>query len=149
MYIERFYHRKGDSFGDTDIIDRFTYDVFQAGPMLPGIGGKGMSPKKMKQMMKQMGISIEEIEGVEEVVIKTADKEIVFQDVTVTIMTAQGNKSYQMVGTPEERARALTIPDADVELVVAQTGVSLEEGRAALEECHGDLAEAIVKLRAG
>ena len=107
-----------------------------------------MSPKKMKQMMKQMGISIEEIEGVEEVVIKTADKELVFQDVTVTIMTAQGNKSYQMVGTPEERARALIIPDADVELVVAQTGVSQKEGRAALEECHGDLAEAIVKLGA-
>ncbi len=148
MYIERFYRRKGDPFGDTDIIDRFTYDVFQAGSMIPGIGGKGMSPKKMKQMMKQMGISIEEIEGVEEVVIKTADKELVFQDVTVTIMTAQGNKSYQMVGTPVERARALTIPDADVELVVAQTGVSPEEARAALEECHGDLAEAIVKLGA-
>lgn len=148
MYIERFYRRKGDSFGDADIIDRFTYDVFQAGSMLPGIGGKGMSPKKMKQMMKQMGISIEEIEGVEEVVIKTADKEIVFQDVAVTIMIAQGNKSYQIVGTPEERARALTIPDADVELVVAQTGVSPEEARSALEECHGDLAEAIVKLGA-
>jgi len=54
-----------------------------------------------------------------------------------------------MVGIPEERARALTIPDADVELVVAQTGVSQKEGRAALEECHGDLAEAIVKLGTG
>ena len=105
-----------------------------------------MSPKKMKQMMKQMGINIDEIEGVEEVIIRTAEKEIVFQDAAVTVMDAQGSRSYQVVGTPVERARAPTIPDSDVELVVAQTGASPEEARAALEECSGDLAEAIVRL---
>jgi len=117
--------------------------------MFPGIGGKGVSPKKMKQMMKQMGINIEEIEGVEEVTIRTKDREIFFLDASVTVMDAQGNRSYQVVGTPQERDRQVSIPDADVELVVAQTGCSSDEARAALEESSGDLAEAIVKLGSG
>ncbi|MHC1631008.1 MAG: nascent polypeptide-associated complex protein [Methanotrichaceae archaeon] len=116
--------------------------------MIPGIGGRGMNPKKMKQMMKQMGINIDEIEGVEEVIIRTADKELVFQDAAVTVMNAQGSKSYQIVGTPEERPRAVMIPDSDVELVVSQTKASPEDARTALEECNGDLAAAIVKLSA-
>jgi nascent polypeptide-associated complex subunit alpha len=114
--------------------------------MFPGIGGKGVSPKKMKQMMKQMGINIEEIEGVEEVVIRTGDREIFFLDASVTVMDAQGNRSYQVVGTAEERPREVSIPDSDVDLVVAQTGCSQEEAKAALKEADGDLAEAIVKL---
>jgi nascent polypeptide-associated complex subunit alpha len=114
--------------------------------MFPGIGGKGVSPKKMKQMMKQMGISIEEIEGVEEVIIRTGDREIFFLDASVTVMDAQGNRSYQVVGTAQERPGEVLIPDSDVDLVVAQTGCSQEEAKAALKEAHGDLAEAIVKL---
>lgn len=105
-----------------------------------------MNPRKMKQMMKQMGISIDEIEDVEEVIIRTPDKEIVFADAVVTVMNAQGNQSFQIVGTPEERPRGISIPDSDIELVVAQTGKSPEDAKAALEECNGDLAEAIVKL---
>jgi len=114
--------------------------------MFPGIGGKGVSPKKMKQMMKQMGINIEEIEGVEEVTIRTKDREIFFLDASVTVMDAQGNRSYQVVGTAQERGREVSIPDGDVELVVAQTGCSPDEARAALKEAKGDLAEAIVRL---
>lgn len=105
-----------------------------------------MNPRKMKQMMKQMGISIDEIDDVEEVIIRTPDREIIFEDAVVTIMNAQGNQSFQIVGTPEERPRAISIPDSDIELVVAQTGKSSEDAKAALEECNGDLAEAIVKL---
>jgi nascent polypeptide-associated complex subunit alpha len=114
--------------------------------MFPGIGGKGVSPKKMKQMMKQMGINIEEIDGVEEVIIRTEDREIFFLDASVTVMDAQGNRSYQVVGTAQERPREVSIPDSDVDLVIAQTGCSQEEAKAALKEANGDLAEAIVKL---
>lgn len=117
--------------------------------MFPGIGGKGVSPKKMKQMMKQMGINIEEIEGVEEVIIRTKDREIFFLDASVTVMDAQGNRSYQVVGTPQERGREVSIPDSDVELVVAQTGCTPDEAMAALKEAKGDLAEAIVSLSPG
>ncbi|NYT02517.1 MAG: nascent polypeptide-associated complex protein [Methanosarcinales archaeon] len=114
--------------------------------MFPGIGGRGMNPKKMKGMLKSMGINIDEIEGVEEVVIRLADKEIVINNPSVAIMDAQGSRTYQISGDAVERPLAAAIPDADVELVTVQTGVSAEEARAALMACNGDLAEAIVKL---
>jgi len=48
--------------------------------MFPGVGGRGINPAKMKQMMKQMGISIDEIPNVEQVIIRTPDVDIVFND---------------------------------------------------------------------
>ncbi len=114
--------------------------------MFPGIGGRGMNPAKVKQMMKQMGINITEIDDVEQVIIRTATKDIVFNDANVSIMNAQGTDTYQVVGTPEEVARELEIPDDDVRLVTEQAGVSEEEAREALKDANGDLAEAILAL---
>jgi len=114
--------------------------------MFPGMGGRGMNPAKVKQMMKQMGINLCEIEDVEQVIIRTPDKDIVFNDANVSIMTAQGVDTYQVVGTPEEVARELDIPADDVRLVVEQTGVSEDAAREALKNANGDLAEAILSL---
>ncbi len=121
--------------------------------MMPG--GR-MNPKQMKAMMKRMGISQEDIQDVEEVVIKTRTKEIVFKDAAVTSMTVQGQKTYQIVGTPQERARKKEdtqaeeggIPDGDVKLVMSQTGCSAAEAKKALQETDGAPAEAILKLMA-
>ncbi|MEM2924889.1 MAG: nascent polypeptide-associated complex protein [Methanocellales archaeon] len=113
--------------------------------MIPGMG-RGMNPKKLQQMMKQMGIEISEIEGVKEVIIRTIDKEIVFKDAQVTVMEARGIKTYQIIGTPVEKAIEIKIPEADIKLVMEQTGSSEEKARAALIETKGDLAEAILKL---
>ena len=115
--------------------------------MFPGLG-KGMNPRKVKQMMKQMGITVTDIEDVEEVIIRTADTEIVFDDAAVSIMDAAGTKTYQLTGTPreQERVRELVIPDDDVKLVAEQTGVSEDAARDALKESSGDLADAIMRL---
>src|SRR6056297_2554696 len=80
-------------------------------------GGGGMNPRKMKQMMKQMGIDVDELDA-EEVVIRTADEELVFSDVQVTRMDAQGQETYQIVGQPEvheagEAAGAVEAGDGD------------------------------------
>jgi nascent polypeptide-associated complex subunit alpha len=114
--------------------------------MFPGVGGRGMNPAKMKQMMKQMGISVDEISNVEQVIIRTPDVDIIFNDANVTVMNAQGADTYQVVGTPEKVPRKLEIPDDDVRLVAEQTGVSEEDARKALENAKGDLAEAILAL---
>ncbi|TGC08150.1 nascent polypeptide-associated complex protein [Methanolobus halotolerans] len=116
--------------------------------MFPGIGGRGMNPAKVKQMMKQMGIDIKEINDVEQVIIRTPEKDIVFNDANVSIMNAQGVDTYQIVGTPEEAAREFEAPDDDVRLVAEQTGVSEEEAKEALKNANGDLAEAILALSA-
>ncbi|MDY6958151.1 MAG: nascent polypeptide-associated complex protein [Halobacteriota archaeon] len=112
--------------------------------MFPG-GTRGMNPRKVKQMMKQMGINVDPVEDVQEVIIRTSDREIVFKDAEVTIMDAMGSKTYQIVGTPEERSIS-SLPNEDVKLVIEQTGASEEDAVAALKESNGDLAEAIIKL---
>jgi nascent polypeptide-associated complex subunit alpha len=114
--------------------------------MIPGMGGRGMNPKKLKQMMKQMGINVDEIPDVEQVIIRTPDKEIIFNDANVTIMNAQGVDTYQIVGTPEEKARETVIPEDDIRLVMEQAGVPEDEAKQALKDANGDLAEAIMTL---
>ena len=116
-----------------------------------------MSPKKMKGMLKNMGIDIDELENVSEVIIRMPDKEIVITNPSVAIMDSHGTRSYQISGDATERAASgaaqetaeeppIEIPDSDVMLVAAQTGTNLPEAKAALQEAKGDLAAAIIKL---
>ncbi len=100
----------------------------------------------MASMMKQMGIDINEIENVEEVIIRTPEKDIVFKDAQVSIMDARGMKTYQVVGTPQEVLREVKIPDEDVKLVMEQTKAAEVDARNALKETKGDIAAAILKL---
>ncbi|WP_266079725.1 nascent polypeptide-associated complex protein [Haladaptatus caseinilyticus] len=127
-----------------------------------GGGGGGLNPRKMQQMMKQMGIDVDDVDA-EEVVIRTADgEELVFSDPEVTRMDARGQQTYQIVGDAETReasgsasgaveagdAESSTdeIPDADVEIVAQRTGASEDKAREALEAVDGDLAAAVERL---
>jgi len=106
----------------------------------------GMNPRQMKKLMRQMGISMEEMEGVEEVIIKMKGKEIVLKNPSVVVISAQGEKSYQIVPGDEEIRELYTVSEEDVRLIMEQTGVSEEMAKKALEETKGDIAEAIIKL---
>ena len=67
-------------------------------------------------------------------------------------MNMMGQQSYQIVGEPLERSlgeQGTVIPQEDIELVASQAGVSEEDAKAALEECNGEPAEAIIKLMGG
>jgi len=127
-------------------------------------GGGGMNPRKMKQMMEQMGIDMEDIDA-QEVIIRTPDEELVFDDAEVQLMEAQGQKTYQVVGEPESReldsgegSAAAAADDADesdgdsgvdeddVELVAMRAGVDEDTAREALEANDGDLADAVDEL---
>ena len=105
----------------------------------------GMNPRQMKKLMRQMGIKMEELEGVSEVIIRLENKEIVIKEPAVTVITAHGEKSYQIIGEEEIR-EMLRIPEEDIQLVMEQAGVDRETARKALEETKGDIAEAIIKL---
>lgn len=120
-------------------------------------GGGGMNPRKMEQMMKQMGIDMDELDATE-VIIRTEDRELVFEAPQVTKMDAQGQETYQVVGSPTETDGAVDsgdatpveggdeIPDDDVQLVAERAGVPAATARDALEEANGDLAAAISAL---
>lgn len=119
--------------------------------MIGMIPGGRVHPKQMKKMMKQLGIESEEIEGVEEVIIRTVSKEYVFKKADVTKTTVQGQETWQIIGEPEvsEKEGEVGIPLEDVKLVAEKANVSEEEARKALEECDGEPAEAIVRLMSG
>jgi len=127
-----------------------------------GGGGGGLNPRKMKQMMEQMGIDVEELDATE-VVIRTDDGDLVFEDADVTRMDARGQETYQIVGEPIERdpsaiegeaeagdgaadAGADEIPDDDVEIVAMRAGVDEATAREALRAVDGDLAAAVDRL---
>jgi nascent polypeptide-associated complex subunit alpha len=134
-------------------------------------GGGGMNPQKLNQMMEQMGIDIEELDA-EEIVIRTGDKELVFDQPEVQRMDAQGQATYTITGEPEtreagggEEATPLgagddggdsgdgdesggsdAIPEEDIGIVAQRTGASEDDAREALEATDGDLADAVSRL---
>lgn len=113
--------------------------------MIPGMPGR-MNQRQMNQMMRRLGINVKNIENVEKVIIQTDSKEYVFDDAEVTVMEAQGQKTYQISGQPIIKDRSEDQLNEDVKLVAEQTGKSEEEAKKALEETNGDIAEAILKL---
>ena len=128
-------------------------------------GGGGMNPRKMKKMMEQMGIDMEDIDA-EEVIIRTGEEELYFDSAEVQLMEAQGQKTYQVVGEPETRERGsgesssaastdsddstssadTGVDEQDVEIVAQRTGVSEDRARDALAANDGDLAAAVSEL---
>jgi nascent polypeptide-associated complex subunit alpha len=106
-----------------------------------------------KRMMQKMGMKIDEIDGVTEVLIRTATREIIIEEPVVTSVVVQGQRMYQITGgsahegTPSAEAAQPEVPEEDVNLVVTQTGKTVDEAKVALKESGGDLAEAILRLK--
>ena len=118
-----------------------------------------MNPRQVKQAMKKLGIETEDLEDVQDVVIRTKNKHYIITDASVTIMQAQGQKTYQITGeteiVPLSQAAAVpkagepvpsVLPEDDIKLVMSQTGASREKTIEALKSCDGQPAEAIIKL---
>ena len=114
--------------------------------MIPGMNKKQM--KQMERQMKKMGMKMEDLDGVREVIIRFDDKELIIDDPSVSLMNVMGQETYQVEGKAREveLEYEVEIPDEDVEMVANSANVSADEARAALEESKGDLAEAIMKL---
>jgi len=108
----------------------------------------GMNPRQMQQVMKRMGIQQTEIEA-KEVIIRTAEKELVFSNPHVAKINMMGQQTYQIVGEPEERALSSEpeISEEDIKTVMEQAGVERKTALAAIKKHKGDLAEAILELK--
>jgi len=110
-----------------------------------------MNKKQMKQMerqMRKMGMKMEDLPGAIEVIIRFEDKELIIDNPNVSLMNVMGQETYQIDGKAREveLEYKIEIPDEDIEMVANSANVSQDEAREALEECKGDLAEAIMKL---
>ena len=103
-------------------------------------------------MMEKMGVKMNELPEVSQVIIRTSTKDIVIDSPVVTMVTVQGQAMYQIAGgniseTAVQASVAAGPPEADIQLVAQQTGRSLEDSRKALIEAGGDLAHAILILK--
>jgi nascent polypeptide-associated complex subunit alpha len=130
--------------------------------MFPG----GMRNQRQMQMaMRRLGMTTEPVDDVEEVIIRTKDKEHVFHAPEVTILQVQGVKTYQVVGEPEVRTRTAGSgstaptgaasaapaapsgpPEEDIQLVMEQANVDHAAAVEALNDSDGQPAEAILHL---
>ena len=114
--------------------------------MIPGMNKKQM--KQMERQMRKMGMKMEDLPGAIEVIIRFEDKELIIDNPNVSLMNVMGQETYQINGKAREveLEYKIEIPDEDIEMVANSANVSQDEAREALEECKGDLAEAIMKL---
>jgi nascent polypeptide-associated complex subunit alpha len=129
------------------------------------IPGGPRNERQMQMMMRRLGMKTEEVPDVDEVIVRTKTKDHVFKSPEVTVLTVQGVRTYQVVGTPEIRPRAAGglapapgataaapppppsgPPEEDVQLVMDQAQVSRPEAIEALLQSDGAPAEAIMKL---
>jgi len=111
--------------------------------MIPGV-----NPRQLKQMMRQMGMSQDEI-STDEIIIKTKEgKQLIFKNPNVQKIVMQGQTSFQITGDYSEIERSIniSISEEDIKMVSEQAGVSIDEARKALENTKGDIAQAIVNL---
>ncbi|MGP8158299.1 MAG: nascent polypeptide-associated complex protein [Thermoplasmata archaeon] len=129
------------------------------------IPGGPRNARQMQLMMRRMGMTTEEVSDVEEVIVRTKTKEHVFRAPEVTILTVQGVRTYQVVGTPVVQPRSAAAPspstattptappaapsgppEEDIRLVMEQANVSREEAIEALFQAKGAPAEAILQI---
>ena len=111
----------------------------------------GMNPRKMQQMMRQLGIQQQDILATE-VIIRLQDKELVITNPSVAKVNMMGQETFQVSGEINERKIQGTTPgvnsgeisEEDIKTVMEQAEVNKEIAKKALEKHQGDLAEAIL-----
>jgi len=107
--------------------------------------------RQMRRMMDKMGLDMQDVPNVQEVIIKTDKKEIILSKPQVTEMKAKDSSIFTITAESYEE-KELEIPifsDEDIQLVSQQAGVDEEKAKNALAEAKGDLARAILLLTTG
>ena len=98
----------------------------------------------MQQMMKQMGVDMEEINA-DKVEVHIGDKKMVFNNPDISKIDAQGQEMFQLQGKYKEEQKETGPADEDVELVMEKTDCSREDAEDALKNAE-DVAEAVMEL---
>jgi len=105
--------------------------------------------RETSRMLQRMGVSFENLEGVEEVVLKFKDKTIILKNPEVMVTKISGQKLYQIAASEEIEEKTEFVPnEEDIQLVMQQANATREEAINALKETEGDIASAIVLIKA-
>jgi alpha-NAC-related protein len=108
-----------------------------------------LDPRKMQAMMKQIGISQEEIQA-NRVIIEKSDGKIIIENPNVQKIKMQGQASFQISGdileeSNEEESEEQKMEE-DIKTIVEQTGADPKVAAIELEKNNGDIAETIISL---
>lgn len=99
----------------------------------------------MQQMMKQMGMDMEELDA-DKVEVHIGDRKLVFDNPNISKIDAQDQELFNLQGNYTEESLDTGPDQEDIELVKEKTGCSDEEAREALEEAD-DVAGAVMQLQ--
>ncbi|MBI1658480.1 MAG: transcription factor [Thaumarchaeota archaeon] len=107
--------------------------------------------RNYRRMAGRMGMDMKEIPEVTEVVIRTADRELVITKPVVNEVESKENTTFVVVadGYEEREVEKPQFSEDDVDIVCLKTGVDRDRAVAALTECEGEVATAIVRLASG
>jgi len=103
--------------------------------------------RDMRRMLDKMGLNMQEMTNIEEVVIRTDSKEIFLIKPQVIEMKGKESTIFQIIaGDIEEKEREVpTFSEEDIILVMQQASSS-REAVLALTDTKGDIAQAILNL---
>lgn len=104
-----------------------------------------LNNKQIQTMMKQMGMSQEEIESSKVTIEKNDGTNIIIENPHVTKLNVKGQISFQIVGDLKEEA-GKPFTEEDVKQVMEKTECTESQAIRALENAKGDIAEAILEM---
>lgn len=90
------------------------------------------NPKKMKGIMKQLGIEMIELKEIKEVIIKCKSEDIIIKSPSVSLMKANGIETYQISNGSSKiinhnNTNNIAIKEEDISFICDTTGVSREK----------------------
>jgi nascent polypeptide-associated complex subunit alpha len=102
----------------------------------------------MRRMLDKMGLEMKDLGNIEEVIIKTENKELYLIKPQVVEMKGKDSTIFQVVATDiEEKQREVpSLREEDIILVMQQANVLRERAVQALIDAKGDMAQAILAL---
>jgi|GEM_PF-783763 nascent polypeptide-associated complex subunit alpha len=113
----------------------------------------GIKPGDIKRLKKQLGIDINEIQGVEKIIFEFKDRKLIITKMQIFEIKAGQQKIYQIVPESVQEIKeessgieTVEIKEEDVKFIIQQTGKSEEEVIRILKEEKGDVAKTILRL---
>lgn len=104
--------------------------------------------RNVRRMMNKMGVEMNDIPNVQEVIIKTDKKKMIISKPAVSEMVSKDSTIFTVTadGYEEVELESRIFSDEDIQMVSQNAGVNKERAELALQETNGDLARAIMLL---
>lgn len=106
--------------------------------------------RNARRMMDRMGLSVKNIEGVREVIIRTESKDIIIADPAVQEMETGEDAvvfTISAEGYEEVEVDKPAYAEDDIELLCMKANVSRDEAINALTDADGEIGTALLRLQ--